>query len=170
MVKTLNTFLWVKCVVSWIQHLEGKEIFEITKRKLDIPISNTRDSYRLDKVNFFQPCGWMRSTTTSPKYSKDKRNSLRQTLSNMLWLHLKTTTIIHQSGTLQKSTPNQMQSIKLNNKGWTSSALPKLVGNKRNSISYLSWEKGRLQNSSRGGGGLLAFIGWHWKMCEMNKK
>jgi len=50
-----------------VLHLEGEEIFGSIKRKLDIPIGDARDSYRLNKVNFFQP----RVQTRSMKASEE---------------------------------------------------------------------------------------------------
>jgi hypothetical protein len=39
-------------VTTQISHLEGKEIFGSTKRKLDLPPSDDGDSHRPNKVNF----------------------------------------------------------------------------------------------------------------------
>ena len=47
---------------SRVPHLEGEEIFGSTKRRLDVPIGDTEDSQRPDKVNFSQPRVRMRST------------------------------------------------------------------------------------------------------------
>jgi len=65
MVEALNTLPGAEGVGSRIPHLEGEEIFGSTKRKLDVPIGDARDSHRLDKVNFSQPRVRTRSTTTS---------------------------------------------------------------------------------------------------------
>jgi len=42
-------------VVICVPHLEGKEVFGSSKRKLDLPIDSDGDSHRLEKVNFSQP-------------------------------------------------------------------------------------------------------------------
>jgi len=63
--KALNTLLRVEGVGIRVQHLEGKEIFRSSKRKLDILIGDTGDLHRPDKINFFQPYVYMRSTMAS---------------------------------------------------------------------------------------------------------
>ena len=55
-----------------IPHLEGEETFRSTKRKLDVPIGDARDSHRPDKINFFQPQVRTRSTPSVPESSGDK--------------------------------------------------------------------------------------------------
>jgi hypothetical protein len=44
----------VEVATTRIPHLEGKEIFGNTNRKLDLPLGDDGDSHRLDKVNFSQ--------------------------------------------------------------------------------------------------------------------
>jgi hypothetical protein len=51
-VDTLNQLLGVEGVTTRIPHLEGKEFFGSSKRKLDPSPSFHGDSYRLGKVNF----------------------------------------------------------------------------------------------------------------------
>jgi len=45
MVEALNILPGVEGVRTRIPHLEGEEIFGSTKRKLDVPISDARDSH-----------------------------------------------------------------------------------------------------------------------------
>jgi len=54
--KALNTLLRIEGVETRVPHLEGEEIFESIKRKLDLSIGDAGDSYRPNKVNFSQPC------------------------------------------------------------------------------------------------------------------
>jgi len=61
--EALNILPGIEGVGSHIPHLEGEEIFGNTKRKLDVPIGDCRDSHRQDKVNFSQPDVQTRSTT-----------------------------------------------------------------------------------------------------------
>ena len=56
MAEVLNTLPRVKGVRTCILHLEEKEIFGGTKRKLGIIIGDVRDSHWPNKVNLFQPC------------------------------------------------------------------------------------------------------------------
>jgi hypothetical protein len=53
----------VEVATTWIPHLEGEEIFGSTKRKLDLPPGDDRNSHRDDKVNFSQPRVQTRSKT-----------------------------------------------------------------------------------------------------------
>jgi len=42
----MNSLLRTKGVGTCVPHLEGKEIFRSTKRKLEVPIGDARDSHR----------------------------------------------------------------------------------------------------------------------------
>jgi hypothetical protein len=53
--EALSQLLGVEVTTTRIPHLEGKEIFGSTKRKLDLPPGDDGDSHRPDKVNFSQP-------------------------------------------------------------------------------------------------------------------
>lgn len=53
--EALNTLSGAEGVKTRVLHLEGEEIFGNTKRKLNIPIGDARDSHRPDKINFLQP-------------------------------------------------------------------------------------------------------------------
>jgi len=59
-------------VGTQVPHLEGEEIFESTKRKLDVSIGDARDSHRPDKVNFSQPRVRTRSNSTLVESLQDK--------------------------------------------------------------------------------------------------
>lgn len=37
-------------------HLEGEEVFNSTKQKIDLSLNAEEELYRLDKVNFLHPC------------------------------------------------------------------------------------------------------------------
>ena len=50
---------------SQVPHLEGKEIFGSTKRRLDVSIGDAGDSHRPEKINFSQPRVRTRSTKES---------------------------------------------------------------------------------------------------------
>jgi hypothetical protein len=50
--EALNQLPGVEVATTWIPHLEGKEIFGSTKRKLDLPPCDDGDSHIPDKVNF----------------------------------------------------------------------------------------------------------------------
>ena len=70
--EALNSLLGAEGVGSKIPHLEGKETFGSTKRKLDVPIGDVGDSHRPDKINFSQPRVRTRSTPSVPQSSGDK--------------------------------------------------------------------------------------------------
>jgi hypothetical protein len=53
--EALSQLPGVEVATTRIPHLEGKEIFGNTKRKLDLPLGDDGNSHRLDKVNFSQP-------------------------------------------------------------------------------------------------------------------
>jgi hypothetical protein len=61
--EALSQLLGVEVATTRIPHLEGKEIFGNTKRKLDLPLGADGDSHRPDKVNFSQPRVQTRSRT-----------------------------------------------------------------------------------------------------------
>ena len=63
--EALNSLPEAHGVGSRVPQLEGEEIFGSMKRRLDVSIGNTRDSHRLDKVNFSQPRVRTRSTKGS---------------------------------------------------------------------------------------------------------
>ena len=53
--EALSQLPGAKVATTQISHLEGKEIFGNTKRKLDLLLGDDGDSHRPDKVNFSQP-------------------------------------------------------------------------------------------------------------------
>jgi hypothetical protein len=53
--EALSQLLGVEVATTRILHLEGKEIFGNTKRKLDLPPGDDGNSHRPDKVNFSEP-------------------------------------------------------------------------------------------------------------------
>jgi hypothetical protein len=53
--EALSQLPGVEVATTQIPHLEGKEIFGSTKRKVDLPPGDDGDSHRPDKVNFSQP-------------------------------------------------------------------------------------------------------------------
>jgi hypothetical protein len=63
LVEALSQLLGVVVATTWILHLEGKEIFGSTKRKLDLPLGDDGDFHRFNKVNFPQPQVQTRSRT-----------------------------------------------------------------------------------------------------------
>ena len=50
--EALNTLPEAEGVGTRVPHLEGEKTFGSTKRKLDVPIGDARDSHRPDKINF----------------------------------------------------------------------------------------------------------------------
>jgi len=52
--KALNTLPRAKRVGTRLSHLEGKEIFKSTKKKLEEPIGNVGDSHQPNKSNCSQ--------------------------------------------------------------------------------------------------------------------
>jgi hypothetical protein len=63
-VEELSQLPEVEVATTQIPHLEGKEIFGNTKRKLDLLPGDDGDSHRPNKVNFSQPRVQTRSKTT----------------------------------------------------------------------------------------------------------
>ena len=70
--EALNTLRGAEGVGTRIPHLEGEETFGSTKRKLDVPIGDARDSHRPDKINFSQPRVRTRSTPSISQSPGDK--------------------------------------------------------------------------------------------------
>jgi hypothetical protein len=66
--KALNQLPRLEVATTRILHLEGKEIFGSTKRKLNLPLGDDGDSYRSDKVNFSQPRVQTRSRTANIEF------------------------------------------------------------------------------------------------------
>jgi len=52
--EALNVFSRAVDVATCVSHLEGEEVFDNSKRKLDLPIVSDGDFHQLDKVNFSQ--------------------------------------------------------------------------------------------------------------------
>jgi hypothetical protein len=67
--EALSQLLGVEVATTRIPHLEGKEIFGSTKRKLDLRPGDDGDSHRLDKVNFSQPQVQTRSKTAHTEFA-----------------------------------------------------------------------------------------------------
>ena len=75
--QALNTLPEAEGVGTRVPHLEGEETFGSTKRKLDVPIGDARDSHRLDKINFSQPRVRTRSTHTVSQPSGEEGEEVR---------------------------------------------------------------------------------------------
>ena len=75
--EALNTLPGAEGVGTRIPHLEGEEAFGSTKRKLDVPVGDARESHRPDKINFCQPCVRTRSTPTISQPSGDEGEEAR---------------------------------------------------------------------------------------------
>jgi hypothetical protein len=58
----------VDVATTWIPHLEGEEIFDSTKRKLDLPPGDDGNFHRPNKVNFSQPRVQTRSITAHAEF------------------------------------------------------------------------------------------------------
>jgi hypothetical protein len=69
-VNALSQLPGVEGITTLIPHLEGKEIFGSTKRKLDLPPSFYGDSYRPEKVNFSQPLVQTGSRTAHTEFAE----------------------------------------------------------------------------------------------------
>jgi hypothetical protein len=67
--EVLSQLSGMEVAITWIPHLEGKEIFGSTKQKLGLLLSDDGNSHRLDKVNFSQPRVQTRSRTTHTKFA-----------------------------------------------------------------------------------------------------
>jgi hypothetical protein len=66
--EVLSQLPGVEVATTRILHLEGKEIFGSTKRKLDLLPGDDGDSHRPDKVNFSQPRVQTRSRTAHTEF------------------------------------------------------------------------------------------------------
>ena len=75
--EALNKLPGAEGVGTKIPHLEGEETFGSTKRKLDVPIGDARDSHRPDKINFSQPRVRTRSTPIISQPSGDEGEEAR---------------------------------------------------------------------------------------------